>query len=308
MWKLDFIDNISHSCMEAIIVPILKSLHSPYHLFNTIYFYTHYFDDYSKRLRRNKFEDFVENLFGLKMNIVDLKNNRDSFFDIILSKINNFPVGVMVDPYYCSWTNFYQKDHWSHALLIIDVDNKKKVCTCFDVHYPTKGYTYLSVKQLEAMADKFIFFIYKEPNHNFLSVALEQIKDQINKYNKKDLIEERNSLIKYLTIESKSSQITIPDIEISRDLMGLMWIAEDKKNFKISMKYIEKQNNEFVFNDIYHLFDKSNRLFLMLKSLMMKYAISGVLKKEKIESIIQDIYALDEVIVYNLQKAIQKLI
>lgn len=307
MWKLDFINSISHSCMEAITVPILKSMNSPYHLFNTIYFYTHYFDDYSKRLRRNKFEDFVEKLFGLKMNIIDFKNNCDSFLDIIFSEINKFPVGVMVDPYYCYWTNFYQKDHWSHALLIVDVNNKK-IFTCFDVHYPSKGYIYLSAKQLETMADKFIFFIYKERNHNFISVAVEQIQDQINQYNKKDLIDERDSLIKYLTLESKSLEITTSDIEVSKDLMGLMWIAEDKKNFTVSMKYIEKQNNESIFYDVYHLFDESNQLFLMLKSLMMKYAISGVLKKEKLESIIYNIYALDEIAVCELQKAIQKLI
>ena len=90
--------------------------------------------------------------------------------------------------------------------------------------------------------------------------------------------------------------------------MYLLWISEDKSHFQIVLRYIEDKLGQSLFPSVYELLSDSAYCFKLLKSILTKYAITGVLREEKIEQIIDRIFMNDALTVKLMKSSIASLI
>ena len=297
MFKITIPENSSSNCFDCVIYSLLKYFGFDYKAYNIKYFYTDYFDsslnDSNYYLRRG---ESCEKILILKdiynIDLIITKKNKDiDLFEIINNTIKNKPIAVTIDPYYCYWSPFYNKTHNYHVILIVDIDYEEKKYICFDVHFNTVGYVKIDFDIINNNFKCYYIFNFNSQNEIKLDAMIKIINLPLNIFDR-DLDLKKSEMINCLTMNE--SKLISPDyLETSMSLINLMWIAEDKKHFSIFLKYIEKKIEKPVFSSIYKLLSSSEKSFLLAKSILTKYAITGRLKENELRSIIDQIIDID---------------
>lgn len=79
----------------------------------------------SDYLNKKNFHSKVTRGVSIRMTAIELlcmekevvQYHKDSMHDNIISELEKHPVIVEVDPFYCKWADFYQKNHWMHNFI-----------------------------------------------------------------------------------------------------------------------------------------------------------------------------------------------
>jgi len=309
MYEIKLPENCSSNCFDSSIYSLLKYNGLEYEAYNIKYFYTDYYESYlddSKYFigRRNSDEDYLKSLFNVNLSFKDITESED-LLKIVCDSLSENPIGIVIDPYYCHWSPFYNKTHYSHVFLIVDVDYINKKYKCFDVHFNDVGYVDFDFDILNSKAKKYFFADFKNKSDINLESMINKLLSSLDCFDS-DLIAKKSKMISSFTKNDKDVLFS-ETLETSISLINLMWIAEDKKHFPFALKYIENKIKKAVFSSIYELLKNSERDFLLLKSLLTKYAVTGVLKEAKIESIVTQIYEADALIVKEMKKILKGL-
>lgn len=304
MWTVDFIETASSNCVDNMMASMAKLMCEHHQLYNIKYFYIKYFYSSSKKIIRTSSYDFIDNVLGMKFEFINIKDLNLSFWDAIIANINISPVGVMIDPYDCYWSPFYKKNHWYHMVLILNINKVDKKLTCFDAYYPTIGYIDISINDLEAIANRIVTFKFRKSTHNYVELSIDYIKDIIKNHDTKSSEKEMAEFSDFIKNELKPSEISQDgNFATSKFLLQLLWVVEDRNNFIFGLKYLENLSGNQMFNNVYQLLEYSYKQFMLLKTILMKYSITQKMNKEKIDSIMQEIYKTDMLIISELQKA-----
>jgi len=303
MHEIKLTENCSSNCFDSGIYSLLKYNSLEYEAYNIKCFYTDYYKPYpnsSKNFigRKNSNAKYLKSLFNVDLSFKDIVES-DNLLKIVCDSLNENPMGIIIDPFYCHWSPFYNKTHYSHAILIVGVDSANKIYICFDVHFNEVGYIEIDFDVLNNTAEKCFFINFKDKNNITLESLISKLLSSLERFDN-DLAAQKSKMANCFTKADKEALFS-ESLETSASLINLMWIAEDKNHFSIALKYIENKIGKEVFSSIYKLLENSERDFLLLKSLLTKYAITGVLKKDKLENIISQIYETDALIVKEMK-------
>lgn len=295
----------SSDCFDSIVYAMLKYLGYDYEAYNIKYFYTDYYCTSDNCIIRCEGE---RNILKSIYNISLISKDKGASFDLskeIANLLNRFPIGIFIDLYYCPWSPFYNKKYFSHCLLIVDVDYENKKYICFDVYFNKIGYVKVDMSIiLEHYESYFIFDCEKTTEVN-IELLLEEINYSLKKYDSNTI---KKSLELYNFLKNTDKNILFPeDLDTSIHLINLMWIMEDKKHFPIALRYIEKRLGVVAFTQIYELLSSSEKMFSILISILIKYSMTGVLKEEKLKSIINQIYLIDDLIVNKMKNLLSDI-
>jgi hypothetical protein len=299
VYEIKIPENSSSNCYDAVVYSFLKYRGFDYAAYNVKYFYTDYyapFCDIPRRIIRSYNQAGVlKDIFDVDLFFKNKDETKNLFDETNLS-------GIIIDPYYCHWSPFYQKAHYSHMLLIVDADYNSRKYVCFDVHFNSLGYIEADFDVINENYKYRFAFDFKEPKEPNPEEMIEKIKVLLNDH-ENNIEKKKRELLEYFTANSRESLFSA-NIETSVMLVNLMWIAEDKKNFPIALKHIESKTKKSLFAPIYDLLAVSEQYFLRLRFMLLKYAMSGNLVEDKLESVISKIYETDEIIVEQMKKAI----
>lgn len=294
MYNLTIPENSSSNCYDCIFYSFLKYFKFDYEMYNISYFYTEYYSENGRYIYRGKnCIDFIRDCYGVDINYYS-KTKTDNLSEIVMKALEHSPVGIAIDPYHCSWSPFYQKAHYTHALLIVDVNWNDKKYIFFDVHYGKAGYIEVDFDVLDKYCIRYFIFCFSKGNEVKLPLFISHIYSTINSFNYNSAMKSEQ-LLSYFTQNDREVLFHggVSGIETSVPLINLMWIAEDKKHFPIALKSIENRLQKDIFRPIYELASISERSFTILKSMLMKYAITGVLRENSLRNIITQIYETD---------------
>lgn len=294
MYNLTIPENSSSNCYDCIFYSFLKYFKFDYEMYNISYFYTEYYAENGRYIYRSKNSTaFIRDSFGIDI-IYYRKKETDNLGEVVRKALEDSPVGIVIDPYYCSWSPFYQKAHYNHALLVVDGKWNDKKYICFDVHYGTAGYIEVDFDVLDKYCISYFLFSFSRVNEIKLPWLISNMSSTIKSFNY-DTSLKIEQLLSYFRQNSRDALFPggASGIETSVPLINLMWIAEDKKHFPIALKSIENRLQKDIFRPIYELASVSERSFTILKSMLMKYAITGVLRENSLRNIITQIYETD---------------
>jgi hypothetical protein len=284
---------------------MLKYFNYDYQAYNIKYFNNDYYEyspnDVSNSIKRNKtYWNILKEFYNIELNFIS-KNTSFSLRDIARESIQIGPIAVSIDPYYCAWSPFYQKDHYFHLLLIVGMKDEKY--TCFDVYYNTQGYVEVDCDLIDEHYEKYQVFQFPSKPIITTEMMLHRIKTTANEFD--DNTDKKiNDMYNYFLSNDKN-MIFPGSLETSNILMNLLWIAEDKKHFQIALKYIDQRLDQCHFFTLYELLSTSENYFKLLKAMITKYAIVGIMKEEKLKDLIQNIFYTDEKIIVNIRLALE---
>ena len=299
MYNLTLPKNCSSNCFDSIFYSLLKYFGYDYKIYNIKYYYNNYYNTHSHDIcRGNSSLNILKGVYG----ITTLFNDRKymiNIFDIVCTSLNKTPVGIVIDPYYCHWSPFFQKSHHNHAFLIVDIDYYNKQYICFDVHYNSTGYIKVDFDLINNHLIRYFTFRFNNTNEISFQLVLKKIETIVNSFDN-NIDSKKAELFNYFTQTSRA--ILFPNgIVTSPVLINLMWIAEDKKHSQILFKYLEEKTNQFNFASVYELLTDSERKFTLLKTILMKYAMTGMLKESTLKNIIDQIFDTDVLMISELK-------
>ena len=212
---------------------------------------------------------------------------------IIFDSIKTCPVGIEADNFNCYWSPMYKKEHFSHLLLITDIDIIKKKYNCVDVYYPAVGEIMLNFNEIEKICLKILLFHFPIKMSDCIKDAWLYLKKIMIVPNKNIYETEKNNMIDYL-ISISSDFVGNPlHLETSIFLINLKWIAEDKKNFLLGLNYLERRIGNQLFKPVHLLLIEVEKSVLLLKNLVAKYAITRINRIEKVKAVVEDMYQLN---------------
>ncbi|MDR3046760.1 MAG: hypothetical protein LBU51_03975 [Bacteroidales bacterium] len=247
----------------------------------------------------------MKDIYGIALVFHDINESVD-LFEIIRILLNDSPVGITIDPYYCYWSPFYQKAHYSHMILIADIDYCDKKYICFDVHFNSVGYVEVNFDIIHNNFKQYFTFNFKDVKEFKVELIIDKLNIQLNNFNN-NLETKETEMFNYLIISDKNDLFPV-NLETSIPLINLMWISEDKKNFPIALRYIEDKMKKNVFSTVYDLLSFSQKNFLLLKSTLIKYAMSGILREDNLKSIINRIFDTDMLIIEQMRNALKEIV
>lgn len=299
MYNLTLPENCSSNCFDSIIYSALKYFNFDYEVYNIKYLYTNYFSNNIQTIVRGYSPEFVlKDIYNIDL-LYKYKDDSDNLLEIVTDLLNNYPVNIIVDPYYCYWSPFYQKTHWSHILLIVDVDYINKQYVCFDVHYNSRGYIRVDFDVINNHVIRYFIIDFGEVKKIKPEFIVDKMNIIIDDFD--DNIDSKKAeLLSYLTHNDRDS--LFPEgIETSTMLICLMWIAEDKNNAQHLLEYIEANISSYNFSKVYELLLKSKQNFSLLKFTLMRYATTGILKEYNLKNIIDQIFDTDVLMINELK-------
>jgi len=309
MYNITIPENTSSNCFDNIYYSFLKYFEFDYKAYNIKYFYTDYykisFNDITQCIcRRTPNENILKDIYNIDVVFKD-RNESDNLFEIICNSLNNRPVGIIIDPYYCYWSPFYKKSHYFHVIFIVNVDYHEKKYICFDVHFDSIGYVKVDFDIINKNFEQYFILNFKEVNEVKIEFLADKIKIVLDSFDN-NLDTKKTELIDYFIMNDRR-ELFSENIKTSIPLINLMWISEDKKNFSIALRYIEDKLKKTVFSSVYELLLISQQNFLLLKSMLIKYAIAGVLKENNLKSIINEIFNTDEIIIEQMKNILKEI-
>jgi len=291
MYNITTPENCSSNCYDSIFYSLLKYYNFDYEAYNLKYIYTDYYDNTIRLIHRGNYSlNILKDFFGIDLNFIN-RNQSNNIYDIICNSINNNPVGIIIDPYYCHWSPFYKSANYFHMLLIIDIDYYNKKYICFDTHYTELGYIKVDFDVIENNFINYFIIDFKKSSEIRSKLILDKIDNLINNFDY-NIDSKKSFILDYFTTSDRKILFQ-NDIKTSIMLINIMWIAEDKKNSQLLFRYIEKKINYFDFTTIYELLSISEQKFTLLKSILIRYAITNVLKVDSLKSLIDEIYDTD---------------
>ena len=277
---------VSNNCYDSMIFPILS--HKNYDLrliylscFSSIY----YSKDHNKLERESHLNIFLDKVLGIK--IVDVKCT--DVIDQINNHLSSGPVGIYSDLYNCRWAPGYKKLHYKHFFLILNNLPNKKQYVCADIYFRDIGYFNISYEELIYIYSSMIIF--KFPEH--CSLDMDKLQNYLtSRFNVPDILkynEQKERLIQLFTQQLALTDVVGVDINHSIMLLNLEWIAEDKGNFITALQFLDEYMHHNISDLLSPLLKSVRDDFILLKSLMLKYALTGVKNNNKIASIIEHI-------------------
>lgn len=303
-------ENSSSNCSDCVIYSLLKYYSLDYEAYNIKYFYTDYYILFPKNpiyfIQRGKVcGKVLKDIYNIELTYTNRNISTDLFEIVTKSLKRRKLVGVDIDPYFCHWSPFYTKTHYSHTVLIIDIDYQKKEYICFDVYFNTVGYVKVNFDIINNNYERYFIFDFIDQNEIELESMINTINLSLERFNHRSNFQ--TSEIINIIKNNRREMLFSENIETSIPLINLMWIAEDKRHFPIALKYIEKRINKSVFSSIYELLSNSERSILFLKTILMKYALSNVLNEDKIKGTIDQIFDMDALIVNQMRNVLNIL-
>ena len=306
MYEITIPENSSSNCFDSVFCSLLKYFGFEYEAYNIKYFYTEYYDSVRNRIYRGKSEAniLLKDIYGIDLIFRD-KNGSDDLLEIIRASAYNRPTGIVIDPYYCYWSPFYQKSHYFHMLLIAGIDYSEKKYICFDVHFDSVGYIKVDFDILNNNYKRYFAFGFEKPHEVKLESMTATIQGILDAFDG-NLEAKEAELFDYFT-KNDRQELFPKNLETSVPLINLMWIVEDKKNFPIALRYIENKTKKSVFSQVFELLAASEKEFTILKIALIKYAMSGILREDILKSMISQIFETDAKIVERMKYALKEI-
>lgn len=303
--KIMIPENSSSDCFDCIAYSMLKYLGLDYEAYNTVFFYTDYYCKSEQRVVRGKPKmDTLKDIYNIDV----ISEGRDGITDLpktIAGLLTDTPVGIFISSYYCHWTPFFGKKHFMHCLLIIGADYVNKKYLCFDVHSKDAGYVEVDIETIQAYYQNHFIFDYAQTMQVDPGMLLDMINKGINNYDH-DIARKTTEMLDCL-IACNREVLFSDDLEISDSLINLLWISEDKRNFITALRYIGEKLMTDAFTPIYGLLLDSEKAFSVLKSLLVRYAITGMFEKARLERIIRQVHENDCLTVNSLYNRLKEI-
>ncbi len=299
-------EDSSSNCYDCLCYSLLKYYHFDYKAYNIKYFYTEYLSQDMPFICRNiPLDDYSNSIVWISVNDYYKKEDTISLVSVVEEKIQEGPIGIEIDPYYCWWSPFYQKEHFSHKLLIIGINHTKCKFICFDVYFTKFGYIEVDFNILEDNYQSYFMFNLPNPQPVPIKVLLQYLTYMLENFNV-NLTQKKESMLHIFTENSRQSLFP-GEIASSILLVNLMWIAEDKKHFPIALRYLEERLHKNVFDAVYEPLRTSEQAFTLLRFSLMKYAMTGVLREADLKKRINQIYDTDAIIVEKLRDSLKQI-
>lgn len=306
MHNIIIAENSSSDCFDSIVYSFLKYYGLDYEAYNTKYFYTEYYNVSDHCMMRGMAKnDALNQIYNINLICQDRGESSEELSKFIDASLSNMPVGIFIDPYDCFWSPFYRKSHFSHCLLIVDADYQNKKYVCFDVHYNQVGYVAADMEMILKNYTSYFLFDLKKIKEVQVKQLFDIIRSQVNRY-QNNIADKISDLYRFFT-ESNRKTIFSDNLETSFPLISLMMTAEDKRHFAIALRYIEKRLGESLFHPIYTLLSDSVNAFSILRSVLVKYEMTGVLKKDRLKSLIEQIYIIDDNLISQMKKILKEV-
>ena len=298
VYSLNIPKQCSSNCYDCIFSSLLQYNNFDFEAYNYKYFYTNYYDSESidpiYRIRRSVTREYTIAILNRFYNINVVFHKRDhaeNIENLFGSWLPEKPIGIVIDPYYCSWTNFYQKRHYLHALLIVDIDFVNQKYICFDTYHNTIGFVKVDWNIIHKYYTEYFMMNFENAMAPKKRVLFDHIDEIIINFQNNSEVK-KMELLNYFTTNDR--EMLFPrNLETSVPLLNLKWIAEDKKYFTAYLTYAEGKSKRSLFSDVYPLLFVSEQKFHLLKSLLTKYAITGSLNHNSLEALISEIIATD---------------
>jgi len=291
MHKITIPENSSSNCFDSVFYSLLKFFKFDYEAYNIKYFYTDYYNNITHCICRGKSnENILKDIYGIDLIFKDRDRSSD-LSEIVCNSINSRIVGIVIDPYYCYWSPFYHQSHYWHTILIVGVDYHTKKYICFDVHFNLVGYIEADFAVINKYFERYYTFNFKETNEVRLELMIDKIKVLLNSFDN-NINMKKAEMINYF-VKTDKKALFPENLKTSVPLINLMWIAEDKKNFSIALRHIENKIGKLIFFPVYELLSISEQNFLLLKSMLIRYAITGALIEDNLRNIINRIFDTD---------------
>jgi hypothetical protein len=242
----------------------------------------------------------------MRVERISLESER--LLQVIRSKISDTPICVQIDPYDCEWSDFYQKEHWTHHLVICDIDEEKRIYYCADIYYPSKKHILVPFDALENMCNS-IDVIHPEKD---ACVGAEIVMNYMKRYlnmSVPTVRDEESKLLHLFLNEFNFDSIGNPkQLNTSILLIKLSWIAVDKRLFCEGLKHIEQTilRNRF-FENIYEPLALVEKKINVLKNTLIKCSLTKIMQYNSIVQLIKEIVCLNSYILTILQDALKEL-
>jgi hypothetical protein len=247
----------------------------------------------------------LKDIYGIDL-IFKERTEEINLLEIIRPSFNNNIMGIIIDPYHCFWSPFYQKSHYSHMMLIVDIDVIAKKYVCFDVHFNSIGYIKVDFDVVNQNFERYFVFNCEKASETKLNLVIEKIKGSIDDFDD-GLYAKKTNMFDYFTKNDRKTLFPI-NIETSIPLINLMWIAEDKKNSSIIFRYVANKMKKYIFHPVYDLLEISEQNFLLLKSALIRYALTGILNEDKFKNIIDRIFENDALMIKTTKSILEEII
>lgn len=230
----------------------------------------------------------AEELFGMKMR--DIPYNDTNLSSVIFEVVKKHPIIVEVDSFFCEWSEFYQKNHWIHDFIIVDIDEKDGICYCRDIYCFDEKLIIVPVNELEKMVDELFILCFenqaiigKERIFSFLQSKYETSLQVIGGFPHKK---------RYLSVNGlKVESIGNPEcLQTSIVLIKLLWMAEDKKRFSNGLRFINTYFDlQLDLSKITELLLVAEEEIMVLKNALIRFCITKKLKGDSIENMLLNI-------------------
>ncbi|OPX45136.1 hypothetical protein CLHUN_10230 [Ruminiclostridium hungatei] len=313
MWNIN-LDNLEGNfCFDSMILALLKHYGLESKLYLLKKYYSSYISGSGPLAERLKISDetvsakVLRELIGVELKYRGKKDISD-IYSFLISELEKYPVGVFADPFYCSWTPLYKKAHFNHYFLILDIDSRRKHCTCADIYYPGTGLISMPVDELLDLGKWFVSFEAGPPPELTKGEVFRFMNETLFIGHEESINDERLSFMKLLEEKFElSSEIgDISNADTSKLLLKLKIIAGDKNAFIQGLQYVEKKFGlsglDNVCTDLLASADK----FEFLKGFLIKSTIKNRLDMDKLKQIINSIYDLDISITNAMQKILSR--
>lgn len=249
----------------------------------------------------------AQELYGMRIEYLSFDS--ENIHKIINKELSENIISVEMDPYYCEWSDFYQKSHWMHDIIIVDILKSQKMYQCVDIYYPTNKYIYISFSKMEELCDElFIIHINKK-----VTPSIKEIASYMKRYiyiSPIDSYVQENILIQLFIKDLKNENLgEVQNLRSSILLIKLTWIAEDKINFLEGLKYLEDLYDlKGIFSEMYKPLDILVNKIIILKNNIIKFSISGQIPHVFVECLLKDIIQLNDICLETLKKSVLTLI
>jgi hypothetical protein len=296
--------NINENCYDDIITSLLRYWGEDESLFYLSSFYTHYVskDDVGISVMRSNewLQDYVlKNIYGVHKTFVAYSERK--LCDTMKCK-NTKAVCVVVDPYDCYWTPFYNQSHFEHVCLVVEVNLKEQFCVVIDSYCEENNQIKLRFMELDLMVKNLVIFEYKhqEANHrpsNYLSVL-----DKVLRHNLTEIKDEARHL-KECLLRFVSTQKEQSNYRTQPYLITLNWFYNDKIHFASVLSKLDMLHFSGQFIQACELLLEAARTIEIVKNSLLKASLTGKIDMAKINEHIDRLYAIDRNVIDEIKKA-----
>lgn len=300
-------DNCSSDCYDGVWYSLLKYYEFDYEIYNIKYLYPKYYivnnDKIFFKRQENVCGDILKDIYDIDVSFIDRSEATD-LINIAEKTIKNKPIGVFVDPYYCSWSTFYRKAHYNHIILIVDIDYINYKYICFDIYYNSVGYVKMDIDILQKYYSKYFVFEYKKINIINFDLLINKTNKIIDCFHQnQDYDIDRITYI----LSNCIADFSVSTLRTNTTLVNLQKISEDRINFSIFLRRLGRLKKSFSFSDVYDLLNLSNQELLILKSLLTKFIIKKKMKEDEMRMVLKRIYEVDKLLIETLGTRINEL-